>query len=188
MGTHPLLAHRRAEVPRHVVHALEDARSAVGVVLEIPEHLGEVRGPRLELRVVLDWHAEHLGHDDARKRLADVRNHIHVPRRQDGLDEAVGNLLDVLAQELHSLRRESLGCQTPQPRVRGRIHEQHLLHHHLRNGVHGRQAHGCQLRGRGRAVGGKFVQHSNHIRVAGHDPFVQERIPMHGILGPQAAK
>ena len=66
-----------------------------------------------------------------------------------------------------------------------RIQEEHLPHHHFRDGIQRRQVESAELLGRGRAIGGKTVEDVDHIGVPRYDPCMQERIPVHGILAPE---
>jgi hypothetical protein len=64
-------------------------------------------------------------------------------------------------------------------------HEQHLLHHHLRNWAELREPHGSELFGRWGAISREGVKYLNYVRVTGYDPGVQERVPMHWVFLPQ---
>ena len=63
-----------------------------------------------------------------------------------------------------------------------RIEEKHLLHHYLRKGIQGGEPHVGELLGRRSARRGVVMKHLYDIAVAGHDPGMQERIPMHWIF------
>ena len=54
-----------------------------------------------------------------------------------------------------------------------------------RNRTHCRHAQGRELLGSIGSVRGKALKNADHIRIAGDDPGVQERIPVHWILGPE---
>src|SRR3989442_41687 len=59
----------------------------------------------------------------------------HIQDIVDGLIDAVHDVLDVRAERFRAGRRESRSCQRPQPGVGGRVHEEHLPHQYLRDGV-----------------------------------------------------
>ena len=138
----PLLADGVVEVGGEVLDGLEHTAEQVGVVLEVAEHLGEGDRPVLELDVVLDRHAEQFGRHDGGQRLGEVGQHVHAAgaARLDVVDQAVGDVLDVRAKLGHVHGQERRARQPPQPRVRGRVEEEHLLDHHLGDRPHLRHA------------------------------------------------
>ncbi len=64
----------------------------------------------------------------------------------------------------------------------GRIHEQHLLQHHLGKGLHEGEPKAIQVIQGRRSIGGVIHQNMNHFRVAGDDPGMHVRVPMHGVM------
>jgi len=67
--------------------------------------------------MVFDGDAQHLGGDDAGKRLGEVRDHVHSAAGDHRIQQSLRDLPDVGAQDLHARRREGVGGETPEPRV-----------------------------------------------------------------------
>ena len=180
-----LLGDARLEVGAHRLGGAQHATGAVGVVLEVAEDLGEVGRPCLELRMVLGRHAEHLGRHDRGQRLGDVADDVHPAARNRRVEQAVHDLLDVRAQDGDPPRREGVRGEAANARVGGRIHEEHLPHHHLGHRAELGEPDGVELRRRRRPVGDEPMEHLDHVGVARDDPRVQVRIPVDGILFAQ---
>ena len=97
--------------------------------------------------MVLHRDAQHLGGDDARQGLREIRDDVHATRRQDGLQQPVGDLADVGPQDLDAGRREGVRREAPDPGMGRCVQEQHLLDHHLRDRVQFGQTHPGELLG-----------------------------------------
>ena len=115
-------------------------------MLKIPEHLREISRPFFQFRVIFGRNAEHLRRDDGWERSGEIRDHVHLPTGLHTVEQFVGYLLNVTAQNADTMRSKGDGSQAAQPRVRGRVHKKHLLHHHLGDWVHAREAHRGELR------------------------------------------
>ena len=64
--TQVLRAHGGPKISRHLFRGLQNFRRAVRIMLEVPQHFREVLRPQLQLMMVFDRHAEHLGANNAR--------------------------------------------------------------------------------------------------------------------------
>src|SRR5580658_2632893 len=91
-------------------------------------------------------------------------------------------------ENLNAAWGESVTGERANARVGRRVHKKHLLHHHLGDGIDVRQPHLGELIGRGRAVGGKGVEDSDYVRIAGDNPGVEKWIPVDRIFLAEAAK
>jgi hypothetical protein len=101
------------------------------------------------------------------------------------LKERVHNLLYASTELFDSMRRKCLGAYCAKPGVIGRVHEQMLEHHDVSNAIQTREPHRLQsLRRRG-ALGRKRLQNHHNVRVAGNNPGMEKRIPVHRILTPK---
>jgi hypothetical protein len=76
-------------------------------------------------------HAEKLCRHDCWQRRGKIRDHIHAPLRQNPVDQIVGYFLDMQPEMIDAARGESARTKTAQPRMRRRVHEQHLPDHDL---------------------------------------------------------
>jgi thioesterase domain-containing protein len=179
--------HRLTEVGQHVMEAGENSLEAIGIVLEVSEHLGEVLGPGLQSVAVRRWQAEQFRRHDRWERIGKVGDHIHLPASGKPVEQGVDDILDVGAQLLDPPWGEGPGSKAADACVSGRIQEEHLLHHHLRDGAHRRHAERGELLGAVGAIGGKVLEDGHDVRVARDDPCVQEGIPMHRIFFAKAA-
>ena len=72
--------------------------------------------------------------------------------------------------------------QLAQPGVGRRVHEEHLLDHHLGDRADLRRAQRLEVLRRGRAVGREAVQDGDDVLVARDDPGVQVRVPVDRVL------
>ena len=128
-----LLADRGAEIGRHLLDAAQHARGAVGIVLEIAQHLREIRRPGLELLVIVGRNAEQFrGHDRRAAAPRNRRSHPSGPWPATASISVVGDALRYARAALDAARREGGRAKLAQPRMRRRVHEQHLLDHDLR--------------------------------------------------------
>ena len=174
------------EVVGHALHAAQHALHAVGIVLEIAQHLSEVRRPGLELADVGNRHAQHFRRYGGGKRLGEIRDHVHVSLGFHLIEQRCHDALDVRPQHLHAIRGENLSRQVSQAGVRRRIHEQHLFHGHFRNRIErGEPQSGKFFRRRG-LISQEVMQDVDHVPIARDHPCVNERIPMDRIFRPQA--
>src|SRR5258708_3965999 len=90
------------------------------------------------------------------------------------------------AQHLYPLRAECVRRETAQSRMRWSVHEKHLLDHELSDGVERRKPHLTKLLRRWRALRRITMKHRHYVLIAGDNPCVQKRIPMHRVLGPES--
>ena len=123
------------KVIRHPLQALQHARHALRMVLKIAEHLCEICRPRLQLANVRSRYAQQFCSYRGRKRLGEIRDDIHAAFVLHFIQQRRNNIFDVPPQGFHSIRGKDLCRQAPQPGVSRRIHEKHLLHHHLGDGI-----------------------------------------------------
>ena len=151
-------------------------------MLKVAKHFCEVLRPQFQLMMVFDRHAQYLGSHDARQRHREIGNHVHAGARFHLAEQTPDDLADVAPQHFHTLRRERSRREAADARMRRRIQKKHLLHHHLRDRIQRGQAHRRELCRRGRTHGGKIAQHPHYIRIAGDDPCVQKRIPVHRVF------
>ena len=158
------------------------------VVLEIAQHLGEVGRPFFQAEAVLRWDAEHFCGYDSRQRLGKVTDYIHASLRLNLVEKLIHNLPNMRAQFLDACRSKSFGREAAKASVRPAIHEQHQLHHKTRDRAQASQPDSLQLFWSRRTGRRKRMQNLDHILVAGDDPGMQERVPVHGGLVSQAMK
>ena len=128
-----LLTDRILKVFRQIRYGLQYGGVTLGVMLEISQHLGEIRGPNLQLEMITGRHAQHFGGHDGGQRLGQVRNHIHLASGFNSVEQMIDDVGDVSAQFFNPRRSKSFGRQPAQARVRRSVHEQHLLYHDARN-------------------------------------------------------
>ena len=99
------------------------------------------------------------------------------------IQQPIGNVVDVCAQDFDPRRGKCLRCKAAQPGMRRRVKKNHLLDHDLGDGIQRGQPHGGELLGRGGARSRVLVQHLDHILVTRDDPRVQKGVPVHRIFG-----
>ena len=151
-------------------------------MLEIAQHFGEILGPLFQLVTVADRQSHQLGGDGGGKNVGEFGHNIHSAIGQDGLDQPVCDLLDMLPELFHPCRSESCRRQCAEPGVRGRVHENHLSNHYLRDRVQLGKADCAQLLGRRRAARQEVLQHRDGICVSSDQPKVKIGVPVHWIL------
>ena len=180
-----VLMHSGLEVGHHLIHALQHTLGAVGIVLEVAQHLREVRRPARQVLAISDRQPDKfLGHDRW-KRPTKVGEHLHMSGGLHGVQQAVGDILDVLAQDLYAARRECSGGQAAYPTM-GRWVEKSIWRTiSCASGFNYRQANLAQLLGSRRTIRGKVLENRHDIGVASDHPRVEIGIPMDRILTAQ---
>src|SRR5258708_8177702 len=176
---------RRFEILRHFIDRTTNTRKMIGIVLKVPEHFGEILGPYLQLRSILNGDSQHFSSDDIRERLSEISNYVHSPSGSNIIDEPLHYIADVSAEDFYTLRGKGVGGQAADPRVRGRIQEQHLLYHHLCNRSKITQANFREIFRSRCSIRRKVMQDSDYILVARHHPGMKKRIPVNRSFRPQ---
>ena len=92
-----LLGDSIAEIFGHLRHALQHSRIAFRIVLEISQHLGEIRRPFFELNVIARGNAHQLGRNDRRQRLGNLGNDVDLFLALQSVEQALDDVLDVAA-------------------------------------------------------------------------------------------
>ena len=90
-------------------------------MLEVAEHLREIRGPRRQLRPVGGRHAQHFSRDDGWQGVSQVPDNIHTALVLHCIQQTVGDVLDMRAQPLYPARGEGFRCQAAHAGVCRRI-------------------------------------------------------------------
>ena len=123
----PALHDQRAEIvgqrPAGAAPALDDGR-----IRRQPDRVEAARDvgrPAADRRVIVHRHAQHLADDRHRQRVGEVLDDVHAVLPGHAVEQAVDDLLDVRAHRLDHARRERLADQRAQPRMIGRVAEEH---------------------------------------------------------------
>ena len=108
--------------------------------------------------------------------------------RRISVDQSFRDFVNVGAKLFDAAGRKCLAARLRSRVCDGRVHKQELLHHHPRDRVQIVAAHAAQLFGRADAIGGESMQNGDDILIAGDDPGMQERIPVHWVLFAKPAE
>lgn len=123
--------------------------------------------------------AQQLRGHHRRHRVGDVCHDVHPPAGRDGVDEAVDNLLNALPQMLNTTGGERDRRNATNAAVGRWVQEEHLANHHAGDRGELPQTELGELLRSGRAAGQELLENLDNVGVAGHDPGVQVRIPVH---------
>ena len=170
-----------AEVSRHLRHAFQNTGHAIGIVLEIAEDFREIDRPALQGLVIFDGDAEHLRRDDRRHERREIRYDVRASRCDAPVDQGIHDSLNMAVQDRDARRGKGSGAYAAQAGMIRRIAKKHLTLHHFHDGRECTETHAVQLvRGKS-AIGRKALKNGDDVRVAGHYPGMQERVPEYGI-------
>ena len=154
-------------------------------MLEVTEHFSEIRRPVLQPVAIGYRNAEHLrGHNGGQWR-SEICNQIHAAFRLHLIEKFNDDSPDLSPQIFHARGRECIRRQATQSRVVRGIHEQHLLHHHLRYRSQLRQTKRGKLFGCRGAVSGKVMQDRDYVCVTSYNPGMKIRVPVNRRFCPQ---
>ena len=142
----------------------------------------DVEPPRLEPLAVLERHAEHLADDGDGQGVGEVLDEVHPALVLDAVEQAVDDLLDVGAQDVHHARGEGLADEAAQARVVGGI----AIEHRQARPRHGKAEARGHEGGDGLLGEARIAERRDDVLVAGEDPEA-ERALVNGVLGAQAA-
>ena len=107
-------------------------------------------------------------------------DYIHLTAFEQRCQQTIENFSNVIAQSFDARGRKGHRSQRTQTRVRGCIHEEHLLRHHLSDGPQLVHPNRRKLFRRWRAIRREVMQHRDDVLVARHHPGVQIWVPMNG--------
>lgn len=176
--------HDIPEVARQVEEALQaGARDVRGQGLGA-EHLGDVLGPVQGFAVVVAGHVQG-GRDDVHGQgMGELGHAVHATAGRGRVEQGIDLALDERLQGAHHPGQEALGQDLAAHGVRGAVlHEQPGVEdlEELSQLPRGRadQAARQGLAARGREAAA-VLEHGHHVVVAGDDPAVQKRRPVHG--------